>query len=82
MKISAKRDDLDFIYIATPWDWHAPMAVAAMTSGKTHRPSKSLPSTRWKNAKKLVDTSEKTRRHCMIMEKLFATASTNSWSST
>src|SRR5215471_7047502 len=19
-----KRDDLDFIYVATPWDWHAP----------------------------------------------------------
>ena len=25
-----KRDDVDFAYIATPWDWHVPMAVAAM----------------------------------------------------
>src|SRR3954447_6929295 len=25
-----KRNDLDFIYIATPWHWHAPMGIAAM----------------------------------------------------
>src|SRR5882757_9895948 len=25
-----KREDLDFIVIATPWVWHTPMAVAAM----------------------------------------------------
>src|SRR5208282_474419 len=30
-----KRDDLDFIYIPTPWDWHAPVAIAAMKGG-TH----------------------------------------------
>ena len=29
-----KRDDVDFIYIATPWDWHVPMGVAAMNNGK------------------------------------------------
>lgn len=29
-----KRDDVDFIYIATPSDWHVPMAVAAMRIGK------------------------------------------------
>src|SRR5260221_138444 len=28
-----KRDDLDFIYVATPWDWHAPLALASMNSG-------------------------------------------------
>ena len=29
-----KRDDIDAVYIATPWEWHHPMAVAAMQEGK------------------------------------------------
>src|SRR5947209_13203621 len=29
-----KREDLDFVYIPTPWDWHVPIAVAAMQHGK------------------------------------------------
>ena len=28
------RDDLQAVTIATPWEWHAPMAVAAMKAGK------------------------------------------------
>src|SRR5678815_5916167 len=30
----AARDDLDFIYIATPWEWHVPQALAALREGK------------------------------------------------
>ena len=26
--------DLDIVYIATPWNWHVPMAVTAMKNGK------------------------------------------------
>ena len=29
-----RRDDLDLVYIATPWTWHVPMAVAALNAGK------------------------------------------------
>ena len=29
-----ERDDIDLIYIATPWSLHAPMAVYAMQHGK------------------------------------------------
>src|SRR5690349_23983309 len=29
-----KRDDVDFVYIATPWPWHVPPAIAAMEHGK------------------------------------------------
>jgi len=62
-----KRDDLDFIYVATPWDWHAPMALASMNAGKhvgVEVPAVNTLEECWQ----IVDTSEKTRRHCMIME--------------
>ena len=62
-----KRDDLDFIYIATPWDWHAPMALAAMNAGK-HCGVEVPAVNTLEECQALVDTSEKTRRHCMIME--------------
>ena len=62
-----RRDDIDFVYIATPWDWHVPMALAAMNNGKhagLEVPAANTVAECWQ----LVDTSEKTRRHCVIME--------------
>jgi hypothetical protein len=62
-----RRDDLDFVYIATPWDWHVPMAVAAMEAGK-HCGTEVPAATTIEDCFKLVRTSEHTRRHCLIME--------------
>jgi len=62
-----KRDDLDAVYIATPWEWHHPMAIAAMKEGKhvgTECPAALTVSDLWD----LVNTSERVNRHCMIME--------------
>ena len=28
-----KDEELDGVYIATPWEWHHPMAIAAMKAG-------------------------------------------------
>lgn len=63
----SQRDDLDFIYIATPWEWHVPQVLAALNAGKhvgTEVPAAYTLEDCWK----IVDASEKMRRHCLIME--------------
>jgi hypothetical protein len=62
-----RRDDVDFAYIPTPWEWHVPMALAAMNNGK-HAFVEVPAALTIEDCWKLVDTSEKTRRHCMMME--------------
>jgi Oxidoreductase family, NAD-binding Rossmann fold len=62
-----KRDDLDGIIIATPWEWHVPMAVAVMKGGKYAAVEVSATVT-LQESWDLVDTSEKTGSHCMILE--------------
>jgi len=61
------RDDIDLVYICTPWEWHVPMAVAAMRAGKhvgVEVPAALTIDECWQ----LVDTAEETRRHCMMLE--------------
>jgi len=62
-----KRDDVDFAYIASPWDWHVPMAVAAMENGK-HAFVEVPAATTIEDCWKLVETAERTRRHCIMLE--------------
>lgn len=62
-----KNEDLDGVYIATPWEWHYPMSIAAMKAGKhvgTEVPAALTEAECWE----LVNTSEKTGKFCMIME--------------
>jgi hypothetical protein len=61
------REDLDLVIIATPWHWHTEMAVVAMGHGK-HVGVEVPGSTTLEECWQLVDTSEKTRRHCMMLE--------------
>ena len=61
------NEDLDGVYIATPWEWHHPMAIAAMKNGinvGTEVPVALTVRDCWD----LVNTSEKTDMNCMIME--------------
>lgn len=61
------RDDVDFVYIATPWEWHTPMALTAMRNGK-HTGVEVPMGFTLKDLWELVDTSERTRRHCIQLE--------------
>jgi hypothetical protein len=61
------RDDLDLVISATPWNWHVEMAVATMKHGK-HAAVEVPAATTIEDCWKLVDTSEQTRKHCIMLE--------------
>ncbi|MBS1822709.1 MAG: Gfo/Idh/MocA family oxidoreductase [Acidobacteria bacterium] len=62
-----QRDDVDLVIVATPWIWHAPMAVASMEHGK--HVCIEVPGVRTlEECWQIVHTSEKTRRHCTMLE--------------
>ena len=62
-----QNETLDGMYIATPWEWHHPMAIAAMKNGMhvgTEVPAALTVDDCWD----LVNVSERTGKLCMIME--------------
>ena len=59
--------DIDLIINATPWKWHAPICIAAMESGK-HAAVEVPAAITLKECLDLVDTSERTKRHCVMLE--------------
>jgi hypothetical protein len=61
------RDDLDVVYVATPWEWHKPMALRAMELGK-HAFVEVNCGLTVDECWDLVDASEKYQRHCPILE--------------
>ena len=61
------EQDLDLVFTATPWEWHVPVCLAALRSGKhaaTEVPAAYTVDDCWQ----LVETAERTRRHCVMME--------------
>lgn len=62
-----KRPDIDLVYVATDWDHHFPVAKCALENGKNTAievPSAMNLEQCWE----LINLSEKTRKHCMILE--------------
>ena len=57
----------DAVFIATPWPLHAPMCIAAMKAG-AHAFSEVPIAYTIDEMWDIVDTSEATGRHCMMME--------------
>ncbi|KAA6321764.1 Glycosyl hydrolase family 109 protein, partial [termite gut metagenome] len=62
-----ERDDIDLVYIATDWKNHTPMAVYAMEHGK-HVACEVPIAISVDECWQLVNTSEKTRKHCIMLE--------------
>ncbi len=62
-----QNDSIDLVYLAVPWYLHTPIAVYAMEHGK-HVAVEVPAATSIKECWELVNTSERTRRHCMMLE--------------
>jgi len=66
-KALCESNDIDLVYTPTPWHLHTPIAVYAMKNGKhaaTEVPAAKTLDECWQ----LVETSEKTKKHCMMLE--------------
>jgi len=61
------RDDIDLIYQVTPWRLHTPVSVYAMEHDK-HAVSEMPAALTIEDCWKLVETSERTRKHFMMLE--------------
>ncbi|MCU0362910.1 MAG: Gfo/Idh/MocA family oxidoreductase [Bacteroidales bacterium] len=62
-----EMNDIDLIYTCTPWVLHTPISVYAMENGK--HVACEVPIARTVDeAWQLVETSERTRKHCMMLE--------------
>jgi len=62
-----ETEDLDLVFTATPWEWHVPVMLAAMKSGKhaaTEVPAAMTIDDCWA----LVEAAEKHKRHAVMME--------------
>ena len=59
--------DLDLIYTCTPWVLHTPICVYAMEHGK-HVACEVPIARTLDEAWQLVETSERTKKHCMMLE--------------
>ena len=66
-KALCESNDIDLVYTPTPWRLHTPIAVYAMKNGKhaaTEVPASKTIDECWE----LVETSEATKKHCMMLE--------------
>ena len=66
-KKMCERNDIDLVYICTDWVHHTPIALYAMEHGKNTAievPAATSMEEIWA----LINTSERTRKHCMMLE--------------
>ena len=62
-----ETEDLDLVYNATPWEFHVPIMLAAMKSGKhtaTEVPAAMSVDDCWA----IVESAERHKKHCVLME--------------
>jgi hypothetical protein len=66
-KAMIENEELDLVYICTPWHLHTPMSLYAMKNDK-HVACEVPIAVSLDECWQLVETSEKTRKHCMMLE--------------
>lgn len=66
-KEMCRRDDIDLVYVATPWALHVPVTIYAMEQGK-HAAMEVPAAKTIEECWGLVETSEKTKKHCIVLE--------------
>lgn len=66
-KAVCERPDVDLVYVATDWDHHFPVAKCALENGK-HTAIEVPSAMNLEQCWELIDLSEQTRKHCMILE--------------
>ncbi|MFN6374003.1 MAG: Gfo/Idh/MocA family protein [Chitinophagia bacterium] len=66
-KALCESNDIDLVYVTTPWHLHTPISVYAMKHGK-HAASEVPAAKTIDECWELVETSEKTKQHMMMLE--------------
>lgn len=66
-KALCESNDVDLVYTPTPWHLHTPVALHAMKNGK-HAATEVNAGKTIDDCWQLVETSEKTKKHCMMLE--------------
>lgn len=62
-----ETEDLDLVMTATPWEWHVPVCLAAMRTGK-HAATEVPAAMSVEDCWALVEAAEKYKKHCQMME--------------
>lgn len=62
-----QREDIDVVYICTPWELHAEMAIVAMESGK-HAVVEVPAALTVEDCWRLIETARRTQRHLYMAE--------------
>ena len=63
----AKLEEVDLLLIATPWEWHTPMAIFGMENEK-HVASEVPIAYTLEDCVKIVQIAERTSKHCIMIE--------------
>ena len=66
-KAMCESKEIDLVYNCTPWHLHTPISVYAMKNGK-HAATEVNAGETIDQCWQLVETSEKTKKHCMMLE--------------
>jgi predicted dehydrogenase len=61
------EQDLDLVLTATPWEWHVPVCLAALRTGK-HAATEVPAAVTLDECWQLVEAAERYRKHCVMLE--------------